>query len=379
MNRKSGIPAAARGIWTHWPSGAIVLAVSLCATAGWAGAAVLPASAAQTADLPVRDRAAWQPSPVPSHATGATPAESAPATQRTARALAVSAPAAAPASLPGGVLPLSSQLVHERVEAMAGGPGRLPDQRGEWRTVTFYSRSLDREMDYLAWVPPGYKMSGARYPSLYLLHGVGSAAAYGVEEWLGYALTEDLDRMLALGLIDPMVVILPNGEQSFWVNHAGGGARWGDYVAEDLVTHVDATFRTTATRETRAIGGLSMGGHGALQLALNYPDTFGVAGAHSPTLRPYEKSPEFFGDPAYFAAHDPLSLAAKATAAKGPVVWIDVGDHDSWRGAAEQLARTLAARGAPVTARVLEGEHEGWYWRTYLPEYLRFYSAALTR
>ena len=229
----------------------------------------------------------------------------------------------------------------------------------------------------MVWLPPGYATTMTEYPTLYLLHGVGSAEAYGVEEWLGYALTEDLDRMLALNLIAPMVVVLPNGEQSFWMNHADGGPRWGDFVALDLVRHVDATFRTDARPERRAIGGLSMGGHGALQLAYNHPDVFGIAGAHSPTLRSYETSPEFFGDPAYFAQNDPLSLASKSDAPRQVVTWIDVGATDKWRAPAEQLARTLAARNAPVALRVLEGDHEGWYWKTYLPEYLRFYAGAL--
>ena len=61
-----------------------------------------------------------------------------------------------------------------------------------------FSRSLGRETSYMAWLPPGYASSTQTYPTLYLLHGVGGPDGYGVEEWLGYALTEDLDRMLAV-------------------------------------------------------------------------------------------------------------------------------------------------------------------------------------
>ena len=207
---------------------------------------------------------------------------------------------------------------------------------------------------------------------------MGSGEAYGVEEWLGYALTEDLDRMLSLGLIDHMIVVLPNGEQGYWMNHAGGGPQWADFIAKDLVASVDATFRTTATRETRAIGGLSMGGHGALQIAYNHPELFSVAGAHSPTIRPFESSPEFFGDQAYFAKYDPISLAQSSKAAQRLLTWIDVGADDKWRTGAEALASVLTAQSAPVQFRVIEGEHEGWYWKHYLPEYLYFYSNALT-
>jgi enterochelin esterase-like enzyme len=274
------------------------------------------------------------------------------------------------------VIPMADLLTHDALEAQFNG--QLPAQRGEWRTVTFFSRALGREVSYMAWLPPGYASSKQTYPSLYLLHGVGSAEAYGVEEWLGYALTEDLDRMLAAGMIDPMIVILPNGEQGYWINHAAGGPQWADFVALDLVTHVDATFRTTATREARAIGGLSMGGHGAVQIAYNHPELFSVAGAHSPTIRTFETSPEFFGAAAHFAQYDPISLAQKTKAVREIATWIDVGADDRWRPMAQALGEALVAQGAPVQFRVLEGEHEGWYWKHYLPEYLSFYSRALT-
>jgi S-formylglutathione hydrolase FrmB len=209
------------------------------------------------------------------------------------------------------------------------------------------------------------------------LHGAGGPAGFGVEEWLGYALTEDLDRLVALRLIEPLLVVLPEGEQGYWINHAAEGPRWADFVAVDLVRHVDATFRTEARRERRAIGGLSMGGHGALQLALNHPDVFAVAGAHSPTLRPFEESPAFFGDQRWFARFDPLALSQRTDAVRRVAFWIDAGHEDRWGARAAALARALEARRAPVTHTVLEGEHEGWYWQDYLPEYLNFYARAL--
>lgn len=390
----------------------IVTGAALSAAAGWIGApasVLTPSDQAQAAVVQVRDRAAWQPSPVPTQYQPA--AETAPQLPQPAQpAMAGVGQTRAMASLPApsllsafsqwltglfgkgatttersteieaipggstGFIPMAQLFNHDALEAMyAGG---LPAVRGEWRHVSFYSRALEREMSYIAWLPPGYAATSQSFPSLYLLHGVGSPEAFGPEEWLGYALTEDLDRMLAVGLIEPMIVILPQGDQSYWLNHAGG-PKWGDYVAIDLVKHVDATFRTDARRERRAIGGLSMGGHGAVQLAYNHTDTFSIAGAHSPTIRPFESSPEFFGDPAHFAKHDPITLAKTTDAAKRIVTWIDVGADDKWREAAELLRDALVAKSAPVEFRVLEGEHEGWYWEYYLPEYLHFYSQAL--
>jgi enterochelin esterase-like enzyme len=279
-------------------------------------------------------------------------------------------------------VPIGDSFTTDRLEAAFDGG--LPEVLGEWREVSFFSRALGREVAYMVWLPPGYSPpadGGApaerTFPTLYLLHGAGGPAGFGVEEWLGYALTEDLDRLVALGLIEPMIVVLPNGEQGYWINHADGGPRWADFVAVDLVNNVDATFRTDARRERRAVGGLSMGGHGALQLAINHPDVFAVAGAHSPTLRPFEESPEFFGDQKWFARFDPLALVKSSDAVRKVAFWIDAGHEDRWGAGAASVAKALEARQAQLTYRVLEGEHEGWYWKYYLPEYLNFYSEAL--
>jgi enterochelin esterase-like enzyme len=388
-----------------------------------------PAPTAVPASPLTRNRAAWQPSPIPSKpslqqtlptpvapvaqdqegeaAGGSIVAGAAPAVPL-AGAGAAMLPAGAPASGPTGAggttgapdastgsgsaaaasvstvsgasgldyIPIDQMFTADKLEALY--QGGLPTQRGEWQEIHFYSRALGRQQAYLAWLPPGYESSKQRYPTLYLLHGAGGPSGYGPDEWLGYALTEDLDRLLGLGLIQPMIVILPDGEQGYWMNHADGGPRWADYVAIDLVKDVDSRFRTEPVRERRAIGGLSMGGHGALQLALNHPEVFSIVGAHSPTLRSFEDSPEFFGDPSWFAKYDPLSLARSTSAPARLTIWMDIGNQDPWRPEMEQLRDVLVAKHASVLYHVLEGEHEGWYWEYYLPEYLNFYSRALS-
>jgi enterochelin esterase-like enzyme len=417
-----------------WLSRTILAGVSVAAACGWMGIRLAPATesplsallAVDAVEAPVpaegptvRNRNAWQPSPMPSQAQVQQPSQTSqpnaaqpqplpgiggvPAIGIGGAALAVPVPVAGPKGasvpdVPGAVLqPRNSSVTSPEIEAVASAAGfvpmsrmftadlledvfdgGLPAQRGYWDIVEFNSKSLGRKDSYMVWLPPGYGSSGKqRYPTLYLLHGVGGEAGFGVEEWLGYALTEDLDRMTALGLIEPMIVVLPNGEQGYWMNHADGGPKWADYVALDIVKDVDSRYRTIPQREKRAIGGLSMGGHGALQIALNRPETFSIAGAHSPTLRPFEDSPEFFGDQKWFAKYDPLSLARSSKAVKRITTWIDVGYDDEWRGATQQLVQTLERRGGRVQFTVLEGEHEGWYWEYYLPEYLNFYSSAL--
>ncbi|HET7767299.1 MAG TPA: alpha/beta hydrolase-fold protein [Chloroflexota bacterium] len=249
----------------------------------------------------------------------------------------------------------------------------------------FHSPALGRELPYRVYLPGGYDQPSApdtsprRYPVLYLLHGLGG----GIQQWSRLGLEAELDRQGTQA-----IVVAPAGRAGYWVNHADGGPRWADYVANDVVAHVDATYRTVPRREARAIGGISMGGHGALQLALNNPQVFGTAGAHSPALRTRETAPHFLGgllmaaSPAVvpqqaYAVRDPIILATLAQADAPPRLWIDTGETDPWRPRAEELRLALRARGWQHLWSVQPGAHDGPYWTRRLPEYIRYYREQL--
>src|SRR5206468_2998163 len=124
------------------------------------------------------------------------------------------------------------------------------------------------------------------------------------------------------------------------------------------------------------VGGLSMGGHGALQLALNYPDGFGVVGAHSPSIHPRDETPPSFGMDEAFARRDPLSLIAASALEQPPAIWLDAGEDDPWLDSATALHHALEEKGWAHEWHVYPGEHDGWYWTEHLWEYLPFYAAA---
>lgn len=251
----------------------------------------------------------------------------------------------------------------------------IPSSRVESRAFT--SATLGRTMPYIAYLPPGYDTESARrFPVLYMLHGLSGRD----DEWVWYGLFEQADELIATGQIQPMIIVLPQGDDSYWADHAGGGPRWGYYTAHDVVGEIDARYRTVADRDHRGLGGLSMGADGALQLAINYSAVFRIAIANSPVLRRYDIAPPFFGDPAWFAAHDPLSLyRAHADIARSVRIWIDTGFDDVWRPGVEALHQQMLADGIEHSWHEYPGGHEGAYWTARVPDDLRFFDEFLRK
>jgi enterochelin esterase-like enzyme len=239
---------------------------------------------------------------------------------------------------------------------------------------SFYSQALERDMPYGIYLPPGYDHTDQRYPVLYMLHGSGGHYS----EWIGYGLAEIAEDMIEKGDLPPMIIVVPQGDISFWVNHQGtDNERWGDYVIDDLIPYIDATYRTLPNAQSRAIGGLSMGAFGALSLAFNHPGVFAAVGAHSPSLRTPDDSPEEIGDANAFAAVDPVELATTIDPATAPRILLDVGDEDEWAPRVNEFHNLLRERGIKHQFMTSPGRHDSDYWTDELPIYLRFYANSM--
>lgn len=266
-------------------------------------------------------------------------------------------------------------LLPGAASAEDSGPlaGRLFDE-------TFYSPILGREMPYRVYLPPDYYGGSRRYPVMYMLHGAGGDHW----EWSYSFLPERADEMIKGGEIQPMIIVMPSGvavdgsSRTYWVNWADDGPRWEDYVVTDVVGTVDQRFRTLPSASSRSIGGLSMGGYGALDLGLRNPDVFGTIGAHSPSIRTAPDADLWFLPGERFWEYDPATLVeTRPSAARQLSIWIDIGLDDWWRPNLDGLRNALVRQAIPFTYRVLPGTHEADYWIENVPRYLRFYSASL--
>jgi pimeloyl-ACP methyl ester carboxylesterase len=162
----------------------------------------------------------------------------------------------------------------------------------------------------------------------------------------------------------PVVVMPSGGDHSYWHDRRDGN--WADAV---LDTIADARHRFHTTGKV-AIGGISMGGYGALHIASLRPQEFCAAGGHSAAVwtSASATAPGAFDDAEDYARND---IFAEAPRLKGVRVWLDNGDRDPFRDADAQLARTLH-----ITQHVWPGGHTATYWDAHITQYLRFYEAA---
>lgn len=240
--------------------------------------------------------------------------------------------------------------------------------------ASFYSEKLRRTMPYSIYLPPGYDASSRTYPVLYMLHGLSGVHS----EWLSYNLFGEAERLMR-GTVSPYIIVLPQGDDAYWVDHADGPA-WGYYTAVEVVAEIDARYRTIQSPASRAIGGLSMGADGALQLALNYPGVFGVVGAHSPVLRAREIAADFYGSQAYFGEHYPVTMyQERAEEARRLVLSLDAGELDIWLSNAEAFHRELDGLGIAHFWSSSPGNHDAAYWTQQVPNYITFYGSSLTQ
>jgi len=284
-----------------------------------------------------------------------------------------SAAPAASAAPQGSAQPTSTPF--SPAAAAVAAPPRAAASGGYLKDGAFYSEALGRTMPYGIYLPPTYDSDPTRhYPVAYMLHGAGGHYS----EWVAYGLPESAEDLIWNGEVQPMIIVMPQGDQSYFVNHAGtDGTRWGDYIAFDLIEHIDSTYRTIPQPSSRAVGGLSMGGFGALQLAFTHPEIFGVVGAHSPALHIIEQLSDLIATADEDAEFDPLELAKTLAPAYAPKVWVDAGSQDEWADRDLLLGQTLDARGIPHQVQLSPGQHTAEYWTMHTRDYVRFYARAL--
>lgn len=298
---------------------------------------------------------------------------------------------------------------------------------------SLWSQSLGVRKELVVYLPPSYEREPSRrYPVVVMLHGL-----WGDQwQWVrSDQLATTMDSLVGAGLPE-MIVAMPDGDDGWWTtwyrlvdmrgcraeplrrrhtppsdpssresaeSYCVPWAHYDDYVARDIVAKVDSTYRTLAHRDQRAVGGLSMGGYGAITLALAYPEVFGAAASHSGVLSLlYSGKSEFtppgtyakdlgelrtawgglwwsvetvFGDVSGFHARDPATLAERLVrrgGAQRPALFIDVGTDDFLLQQNRAFHHRLGEIGYAHHYAEWPGTHDHAYWRAHVRESLNW-------
>jgi S-formylglutathione hydrolase FrmB len=215
-------------------------------------------------------------------------------------------------------------------------------------------------------------------PVLYLLHGLSDDDT----TWLRRT---SIERYVAeLG----WAVVMPQVHRSFYTDEASGGRFW-TFVSDELPSLVASFFRVSARREDTFVAGLSMGGYGALKLALRQPDRFAAAASLSGALdlaalvRQGAPRPE---DPAMFDRifgagrsvgpdDDLLALLTRTDPAGVPALWVCCGTEDPLLPGNRAFAAACERAGVSLSTSWTAGEHEWGYWDDQIVDVLEFFQA----
>ncbi len=142
----------------------------------------------------------------------------------------------------------------------------------------------------VVYLPPGYDEAPTRhYPSVYLLPPFDGSPSTWTRAWPGLFGERPgvafIDSVMATGAVPPMIVVMPNGRNryhgSFFFNSPVSG-NWEDFLTIEVVRHVDQSYRTIPTAESRGAAGHSMGGNAAVHIGMRHPEIFGAVYALSP-------------------------------------------------------------------------------------------------
>lgn len=324
----------------------------------------------------------------------------------------------APATIGAASAPAATSVGPPASAKHVAGPGRVTPAR-------LHSDALGVDKAAMVWTPASYDVAPARrYPVVYLLHGLGGDET----NWITHGKLPEAAEKLGLEAI----VVMIDGDDGFYVDSARPvdyaaclasqppfhrsespaaycvkSSRYETYVVRDVVGWVDRTLRTVPERRARAITGLSMGGFGALMLAMRHKDVFASAASHSGLVAPLYVGPHPYdkarlalatASPGWGADYQPPVRAQitsvlgssfeawrawdPATLAKGLepgelALFIDCGTEDGFKfhDQARYLHDALTDAGIPHAFELVKGDHTFTLWKDRIGPSLAFHAA----
>jgi S-formylglutathione hydrolase len=193
-------------------------------------------------------------------------------------------------------------------------------QQGKVIYDTIHSPSLEGNLlkdpstkPMTIYLPPSYDEGDSLYPVIYYLHGYTADNTMWVN-W--FSIHNIMDNLIKQGKVQEMIIVMPDAYNkyggSFYTNSSVAG-KYEDYMTSDIIEFIDGKYRTLPQRESRGIGGGSMGGYGAMKLAMKHPDIYSAVVSHSGLLSLEHRKNLICSNPNYilngYPAHRAMAIA----------------------------------------------------------------------
>lgn len=269
--------------------------------------------------------------------------------------------------------------------AFAQSTGKIIEQQSVKSTI------LSKDVKYSIYLPPNYESSTQTYPVIYLLHGYGGDN----HSWIKRGnINQYVDKAIANNLIPPVIIVMPNGDSSWYINSNDNKVKYEDFFINEFIPAIEKTYQAKAEKKYRAIAGLSMGGYGALLYTLKHPNIFSAVAALSAAIvsdNDYMNMPvlqwNHFFNKIYgvelkgkerlnetWNTNSILKIIENKTTEQLKTVqyWIDCGDDDFLTKGNCLLHIALVDKKVSHEYRVRDGDHNWNYWKSGITDALQF-------
>jgi enterochelin esterase-like enzyme len=258
------------------------------------------------------------------------------------------------------------------------------------QSLPCFSKATNDTLFYSLYLPPDYLVTPDSFPVFYLLHGLGGDE----NSWINdFSVDRITDSLIQAGEIPPMIIVMPDGKKSYYINDYRNAIPFETAFISEFIPFIDSTYKTKDSKPFRAIGGLSMGGFGALINAFRHPDYFSTAIAFSAAVRTdsmiiHENAEKYntvfvpvFGDSIqqykkvtrHWMDNNPLYLVERQPDTLKSVFWyIDCGLYDYLLPGNEALHDLFVRYRIPHEYHVRPGNHDRIYWKDSLVPALLF-------
>jgi S-formylglutathione hydrolase FrmB len=269
------------------------------------------------------------------------------------------------------------------------GCASAPPPGTRWESVE--TTTMPSPVHVLVVVPPSYDRDPSRrYPVLYFLHD-----GYGDGRTLARrGVAEDALARMRSGALPEFLIVAPDGSGSWFADSYDGKRRFAEFLVGDLPRWTESHYRTLPREASRGITGISMGGYGAIHLALTHPDLYGSVSALSGAIIPFgwEDLKRYswvarytlmrvFGRDAEknsLDANDAWQILGRLQFDRPPFATrLEAGTEDVYGldGVAAQYGNLLNEHGVPTTILLEPGRHDWSYWRPAMQEILDWHAA----